>query len=708
MFYSLLNVCVIIAVILFYHFCFAKKTAIDYADLLPIILLCVIQAFLVIVLYAFEYTSFPKQTLTRCYVFSVYYCLIALFKFACVYYSKKKRTYINYLVVAVSLIIAYYCFFYLNVSFSGVYNASHEILENNPFLVFNLGHYAFTPYVLILPVSSLLILAIRSFIVKDNVLRFKLIVISFVYISIFVLLIVLVLEGSSKNSFNYMYSLATLYIVLVLYRILLINHVPSIKKAFKVARTFFWEYMLFALFITIAFIFFFHALAVNLALYSLLGSITIFLLFYAQALVRKKNKATFIRDTAEVTLGNFFSNIDYSSGKEVLFTSFCSMLSTVFEASEVDFFVVEGDELHITQSTRKSDFQKLSLNSKVFSTICHSEIPVISRDLYHSEKELVGVRDELEGLFEYCNSQVMIIMHGERSIIGLVSLGEKERSVRYSTHDLDLMKYFYPNFFVFGYYLQTSIKESLMTVISREIEFSGQVTESIYKNIDRIQHQSIDTGYISKSLRNLGGDFIDIIRLTDERHMFVVGDVSGRGLNASMCMIILKSFIRTFLRESNDFLSLVNKLNNFIKHNLPRGTFFAGTFMIYDNVDKMLYYINCGVPAIFLYSKAYNNVIEIQGEGKVLGFVEDVNTLLAIKKIQLQEGDVVLTCTDGITDSLSLRGEEYGKRRIENVLFENKLFPAQNICTFAYDDLQSFTAKGVSDDVSILAIKIIN
>ncbi len=707
MFYSLLNVCVIVAIILFYHFCFTRRSGIDHEDLFPIVLLCVIQAFLVIILYVLDYTNIPREIITRCYVFSVYYCLIALFKFSCAYNAKQKKSYINYIVIAISLIVAYYCFFYLNINFTGEQAAAHQIIENNSFLLFNLGHYAFTPYAFILPGSSLLILLIRSFTVKDNVVRFRLIVISFVYISIFVLLVILVFEGTSKNSFNYMYSLATLYIVLVLYRILLINHVPSIKKAMKVAKTFFWEYMIFALFITIAFIFFFHALAVNLVLYSLLGSITIFLLFYAQALVRKKNKATFIRDTAEVTLGNFFSNIDYSSGKEVLFTSFCSMLSTVFEASEVDFFVVEGDELHITQSTRKSYSQKLSLKSKVFSTICRSEIPVISRDSFQYENELIAVRNELEALFEYCNSQAMIIMHGERSIVGLISLGEKERSIRYSLHDLDLMRFFYPNFFVFGYYLQTSIKESLMNVIAREIKFSGQVTESIYKNIDKVQHKSIDTGFISKSLRNLGGDFIDSIRLTDDRHMFVVGDVSGRGLNASMCMIILKSFIRTFLSESSDFLILVNKLNNFIKHNLPRGTFFAGTFMIYDNTDKVLYYINCGVPAIFLYSKAYNNVIEIQGEGKVLGFVEDVTRLLSIKKIQLQEGDVVLTCTDGITDSLSLRGEEYGKRRIENVLFENKLFPAQNICTFAYDDLQSFTAKGVSDDVSILVIKII-
>ncbi len=708
MLYSILNFCVIIAVFFFYRLRLRYNTNSEQALFYPIINLCIMQSSAVVLLYILELTSFPTHLIIKFYIFSVYYCLLVLFKFACVFNTKKTHTYCNYVLFFLTLITLYYTFFYLDIStnvstrFPLDSDASFGVIQ------FELGHYAFTPYAFVIPGVSLLILVIRFFIEKDNVVRYKLILIAFVFITFYFFYTMLVFKGAEKRSINFVYSFATLYILFVLYRIMLVNHIPSFQRALKAGRTFFWEYMLFAIFVTVVFVIFFHALSINLAIFAISGLAIIFLLFYAQALIRKKNKAAFIRDIAEVALGNYFSNIDYTSNKEGLFASFTNMLTDVFDASAVDFFVVEEEELYVTYSTRNNYSKKMSLNTNLFSAICHSKVPVISRNLFYKEKSLHAIEnDEVEKLFEYCNSHAIIIIHGERSIIGLITLGEKKRSVNYSEHEINLMRYFYPNFFVFGYYLQTSVKETMMKVIAREIEFSGQVTESIYKTIDKIKHKSIETGYLLRSLRNLGGDFIDFIRLTEDRHMLVVGDVSGRGLNASMCMIILKSFIRTFLSESNDFLGLLDKLNKFIKHNLPRGTFFAGTFMIYDNSDKMLYYVNCGVPGIFLYTKAYNNVIEIQGEGKVLGFVDNILGLLTIKKIQLNIGDIILTCSDGVTESLSLRGEEYGKRRIENLLLENRLFPAQNICSFLYDDLQTFTAKGLSDDISVLVLKVL-
>ena len=65
----------------------------------------------------------------------------------------------------------------------------------------------------------------------------------------------------------------------------------------------------------------------------------------------------------------------------------------------------------------------------------------------------------------------------------------------------------------------------------------------------------------------LGGDFIDFIQLGPDKSLFVMGDVSGKGLNASMSMVILKSVLRTFLSETGDFKQLVVKVNSFIRNN---------------------------------------------------------------------------------------------------------------------------------------------
>ena len=159
------------------------------------------------------------------------------------------------------------------------------------------------------------------------------------------------------------------------------------------------------------------------------------------------------------------------------------------------------------------------------------------------------------------------------------------------------------------------------------------------------------------------------------------------------------------MQETRDFKLLVEKVNSFIRYNLPKGTFFEGVFALLDFNDDTMYYINCGVPALFLYTKSYNNVIEIQGEGRVLGFAKDIGKLIKVKKVKLNPGDIIVTCTDGLIDSKSLRGETYGKERIQRSITENTSYMANVMARTIYNSAADFLAKELDDDVSILVIK---
>lgn len=64
---------------------------------------------------------------------------------------------------------------------------------------------------------------------------------------------------------------------------------------------------------------------------------------------------------------------------------------------------------------------------------------------------------------------------------------------------------------------------------------------------------------VAFSAHQLGGDFTDFIRLSEDRYLFLIGDVSGKGLSASMSMVILKSVMHTYLSETPDFKELVVK-----------------------------------------------------------------------------------------------------------------------------------------------------
>jgi serine phosphatase RsbU (regulator of sigma subunit) len=249
--------------------------------------------------------------------------------------------------------------------------------------------------------------------------------------------------------------------------------------------------------------------------------------------------------------------------------------------------------------------------------------------------------------------------------------------------------------------------ESIVGIVNREIRMSEQIIESIQGNMDPIKNKRYDSGSMMVHAHNIGGEFIDLIKLSEDRHIFVMGDLSGKGIAASMSMIIVKSVIRTFLHETKDFKLLVEKVNQFIRFNLPRGTFFEGIFALIDFKKDTVYYINCAVPAFFLYNRAYNNVMEIQGEGHVLGFVKDISPYIKVKKVKLNPGDIIFACTDGVLDSKSLRGEAFGKDRLQKSIIENTMLSAQNMISATYNSLLDFLTKELDDDVSIFTLKLL-
>ena len=106
-----------------------------------------------------------------------------------------------------------------------------------------------------------------------------------------------------------------------------------------------------------------------------------------------------------------------------------------------------------------------------------------------------------------------------------------------------------------------------------------------------------------------------------------------------------------------------------------------------------------------MYTQVYNNVIEIQGSGHILGFVKDLSPYISVKTTKLNHGDIIMACTDGLIQSHSLRGEQFGKERVQQAVLDNSTYPAQRMAQFTFDGLVKFMSKEMEDDVSILVIK---
>lgn len=399
------------------------------------------------------------------------------------------------------------------------------------------------------------------------------------------------------------------------------------------------------------------------------------------------------------------ASIDYNGEMDAIADKMFQIFKTNAESSSMTVYINGGNDSYEVAYSSTGKAHKLEGKGKIFEELLNMNRNVVISSQVDSLHDFANIRPDMKKFFAETDSDALFILNEGRDVHGLILLGIKMNKDHYKDYDYNVFTKLYSYFFVFGYFMRNISNKEIIGTVNRELRMSSQIITSIQENIDEVNNPKMDAGCIMVPAHNIGGEFVDMIRLTDTRHLFVVGDLSGKGIAASMTMVILKAIIRAYLAETHDFKQLVVKVNRFIRDNLPKGTIFAGMFAIVNFENDTMYYINCGIPAMLLYTEAYNNVIEIQGEGHILGFVKDLNPYVSVKQVKLNKNEIVLACTDGLIESHSLRGEKFGKDRIQRYMVANAMYPASRMAQFEYDELMKFMAHEMEDDVSVLVLK---
>lgn len=407
----------------------------------------------------------------------------------------------------------------------------------------------------------------------------------------------------------------------------------------------------------------------------------------------------------DVALEKDLKALDFGKGRLEVIQDVVNALKNNVGCSTVDIFVADDKFNFSIDYSTQDNAGSFNIDTPAFQYIIDNNIQVLLHTEVITSYEFLEYKADLNGLFWKTHSDMILFVRDGQRLIGGFALGPRLKRSEYNQYDISVFEKFYSYFLLISYYLRNIAKQDVMITIDREIEMSDQIIGEIRESINKVDDPVISIDSVEFSAHKLGGDFIDFIQLADKKYFFLIGDVSGKGLSASMSMVILKNILRTYLEASKDFKELVVKLNGFIKDNLPRGTFFAGLFGILDLQTQTIYYLNCGIPLMSMYIKSYNNAIEIQGEGRVLGFVKNIAPYLKMRKITMQPHDIVVFTTDGLLDSENLRGDRFGKDRVASIVVQNNSLNSKQVADTIFTRVEDFVSKELQDDVTVLVFK---
>jgi sigma-B regulation protein RsbU (phosphoserine phosphatase) len=203
--------------------------------------------------------------------------------------------------------------------------------------------------------------------------------------------------------------------------------------------------------------------------------------------------------------------------------------------------------------------------------------------------------------------------------------------------------------------------------------------------------------------RELGGDLYDFLTYGKDRHVLAVGDVSGKGAHAALYGAMASGILRSLAPQKLSPPDLLRRLSLILLERKIEGHFITLTYAIWEPRAKTLRLANAGMPLPLLVRKGQSR--PIRAEGIPLGLLEHAEYQEV--SVELKSGDLFAMFSDGIVEASNTKYEEFGPRRMENVLRQNFHRSPQEIIDTLFEEVREFEqGRPPRDDQTIVLIRV--
>lgn len=295
------------------------------------------------------------------------------------------------------------------------------------------------------------------------------------------------------------------------------------------------------------------------------------------------------------------------------------------------------------------------------------------------------------------------IIRADGEAIGVINL-EADWVDGYSERDLELLT-------MFASLAASAIDHTLLyrEVLRQrraesEIELARKVVEGLLPR-SFPNPPGLDIYGTTIPVREVGGDYLDVIDQISDRLGVLVADVSGKGLAAALIMVTFRAYIHATVINELAMRVVMARVNRLV-HEATSGDRFITTFYgLIDPENKRLLYINAGHnPPLLLRADGTSQLLS--HGGLPLGAFDDSRYSESV--VEFRAGDVLVLYTDGVVEARNSKDDMFGLPRLEELVRANESERAytivQAIISAVYD--YAFDVDGPDDDLTVMVIKV--
>lgn len=202
--------------------------------------------------------------------------------------------------------------------------------------------------------------------------------------------------------------------------------------------------------------------------------------------------------------------------------------------------------------------------------------------------------------------------------------------------------------------------------------------------------------------RQVGGDFYDYFRVSEDSLATVIGDVSGKGITAALFMMRAMTLIRGCMLEGKELSQVLEQVNNELCDRNTEGMFVTVFVGILDLETGRYRYAGAGHQPPYVCREEFE-ALQLD-PGLPLGLFEEEE--YACAEADLRQGESIFLYTDGVTEAMNEEKELWGEARMKELLNLHKDSDCEEIARAISSAVAQFAKEAKqSDDITMLVLK---
>ncbi|MGH7492850.1 MAG: PP2C family protein-serine/threonine phosphatase [bacterium] len=246
-------------------------------------------------------------------------------------------------------------------------------------------------------------------------------------------------------------------------------------------------------------------------------------------------------------------------------------------------------------------------------------------------------------------------------------------------------------------------EEQALLRMQEQVRLAAQIQlELLPKAAPQIEGYEIAS--MSLPAQSVGGDYFDFIPVDDHRWALCLGDVTGKGLPASLLMANLQATIRGQTLSLSSVSECLQRANRLLHQSTDDEKFATVFYALLDTQRHLLCYANAGHNDPLLFSGSQPRPRALKTGGIMLGVFSSFP--FQEETIALQPGDLLLIYSDGVTEAKNVLDEDFGEERLLELVQKNLAKPAQSLIDEIIQAVQAFAGQTPQhDDLTLMIMR---